>query len=92
MDKPHKQVITTHPVAIKFGQSRVHVQNPYPWHSKSEAIQCPKCEQFFIATVGFDTTSLIKTLEAQHEKNQEHPDVIPSEPVWTTIAECTCGL
>lgn len=92
MDKPHKQVVTTYPVAIKFGQARVHVQNPIPWHAKSEAIQCPKCETVFIVTEGFPKPQLLAELETQHKNQKTHPDVIPSHPTWTTVTECDCGL
>lgn len=92
MDKLHKQVVTTYPVAIKFGQARVHVQNPIPWHAKSEAIQCPKCETVFIVTEGFSKPQLLAELETQHKNQETHPDVIPSDPTWTTVTECDCGL
>jgi len=92
MDKPHKQVVTTHPVAIKFGQGRVHVQNPIPWHNKSDAIQCPECETVFIASVGFVQDKLLQELKKQHADKQQHPDVMPLEPNWTKIIECTCGM
>jgi hypothetical protein len=91
MDKPHKQVITSYPVAIKYGQSRVHVANPIPWHAQCEAIQCPECETVFLVTGGFPKVQFLQTLEKQHKNKEEHPDHIPSEPVWTSISECACG-
>ena len=92
VDKPHKQVVTTYPVAIRFGQARVHVQNPIPWHAQSEGVQCSKCEVIFIVTDGFPKAQLIAELEKHHKDNKTHPDVIPSDPTWTTITECDCGL
>jgi hypothetical protein len=92
MDKPHKQVITTYPVAIRMGQGRIHVQHPIPWHHKSEAVQCPECEAVFIASVGFAHENLLKMLKKQHADQQDHPDVIPFEPTWTKTAECACGM
>ncbi len=92
MDKPHKQVITTYPVAIKSGQRRVHVQNPIPWNAHSEKVKCPKCETVFIVTKGFPKGQLLEELETQHKNQKTHPDFIPSEPTWTAVRECDCGL
>jgi hypothetical protein len=90
MDKPHKQVITTYPVAIKHGQGRLHVPNPIPWHVHSEAIKCPTCETVYIVTSGFPRVELFKTLEKQHADKNEHPDHIASAPEWTRVADCDC--
>jgi hypothetical protein len=92
MDKPHKQVRTTYPVAIKSGQGLVHVPNPIPWHATDEHVKCPRCETVFIMTEGFPKAQLLAALEAQHKEEEEHPDVIPSEPNWTSIADCDCGI
>jgi hypothetical protein len=92
MDKPHKQVLTSYPVAIKSGQGHVHVRSPIPWHAKDELVKCPQCETVFIMTVGFPKAQLLAELETQHKNNEEHPDVIPSEPNWTTITDCDCGF
>jgi hypothetical protein len=92
MDQPHKQIMTTNPVAIRMGQGRVHVQNPIPWHYKSDAVQCPECEVVFLASVGFPQEKLLEALKKHHANNQPHPDVIPSEPTWPTIIDCTCGM
>jgi hypothetical protein len=92
VDKPHQQVVTTYPVAIKSGQARVHVQNPNPWHAKSEAVKCPKCETVFIVDESFPKAQLLEALERQHKNQEAHPDFIPSEPIWTTVSECNCGL
>ena len=89
MDIPHKQVLTTYPLAIKKGQARVHVRNPIPWHAKTEEIKCPKCEAVFIVDEGFP--KVLQALEAQHKNQEEHPDFIPSEPTWTKLCECDCG-
>jgi hypothetical protein len=91
MDKPHKQIVTTYPVAIKSGQTRVHVPNPYPWHTKSENVKCPKCETVFIATEGFPRAQLLDALETQHKNQETHPDFIPSQPTWTSVTDCDCG-
>jgi hypothetical protein len=90
MDKPHMQVITTYPVAIKSGQGRLHVPNLIPWHARSEAIKCPKCETVFIVTEGFPRVQFLEALENQHEKKEEHPDYIPSAPDWTHTSVCDC--
>jgi len=92
MDKPHKQVITTYPVALKYGQSRLHVASPIPWHASSEAVKCPQCEIFYIVTSGFPRDKLFEALKEHHDKKQQHPDLIPSAPEWTRIEECTCGF
>lgn len=92
MDKPHQQVVTTYPVAIKSGQAPVHVQSPIPWHAKSENVKCPKCETIFIVTEGFPKAQLLEALEMQHKNQEAHPDLIPSEPTWTTVTECDCKL
>lgn len=92
MDEPHKQVVTTYPVAIKSGQTRVHVKNERPWHAKSEEVKCPKCETVFIVTDGFPKALLLEALEVQHKNQEVHPDFIPSEPTWTRVIECDCGL
>ena len=89
MDKPHKQVVTVYPLAIKKGQTRVHVRNPIPWHSKNEQIKCPKCEAVFIVDEGFQ--KLLRKLEAQHKNQEQHPDFIPSDPNWARLCECDCG-
>lgn len=92
MDKPHKQVRTTHPIAIKSGQTRVHVRIPIPWHPDGGTVKCPKCETEFIVTQGFSTEWLLDTLVTQHKNQEAHPDFIPSDPTWTSIVDCDCGL
>jgi hypothetical protein len=92
MDIPHKQVITTYPVAIKSGQGRVHVRSPIPWHPDGGTVKCPECETVFIVTQGFPNDQLLKTLETQHRRNQEHPDCISSEANWTRIEDCDCHM
>jgi hypothetical protein len=92
MDNPHKQVVTTYPVAIRMGQGRVHVQHPIPWHYQSDAVQCPECEAVFIASEGFAEVKLFAELKKHHADHQDHPDMIPLEPTWTKIAECNCGM
>ena len=91
MDKPHKQVVTTYPVAIKSGQSRLHVANPIPWHARCENMKCPDCEIVFIVTDGFPKVQFLETLKKHHMNQEAHPDYIASTPEWTKIADCACG-
>jgi len=91
MDKPHKQVITTYPVAIKSGQSRLHVASPIPWHARCENVKCPDCETVFIVSDGFPKAQLLESLKKQHNNKEEHPDHIASAPEWTRITDCACG-
>jgi len=91
MDTPHKQVVTTYPVALKYGQSRVHVANPIPWHVQSETVKCPDCETLYILSGGFSKVQFLETLRKQHEKKEKHPDLIPSAPEWTHVSDCDCG-
>lgn len=90
MDKPHKQLITTYPVAIRNSQSRLHIPNPIPWHAQSEYIKCPKCDAIFIVTNGFPKVELLKALEKQHDNHTAHPDYIASAPEWTRETVCDC--
>lgn len=92
MEKPHKRVITTYPVAIKHGQGRIHVPDPIPWHVLSEHVQCPHCDTIYILTVGFPKVQFLETLRKQHESKQSHPDFIPSAPEWTKVSDCDCKL
>jgi hypothetical protein len=73
MDKPHKQVITTYHVAIKFGQPRVQIQNLIPWHASSEAIKCLVCETVYLGSEGFAEVKLLTMLESQHDNQEAHP-------------------
>jgi len=91
MDIPHKQVITTYPVALKYGQGRLHVENPIPWHARSEAVRCPECETLFIVSEGFPRVEFLETLKKQHQNRKDHPDLIPSAPEWTRVSKCDCG-
>ena len=96
MHAKHKQVKTTHPVAIKHGQGRVHVSgNPIPWHAFTEAVKCPECETVYILAAdrvgGFPTAKLLEVVKEQHKKKQEHPDYITFDPDWTTVADCDCN-
>jgi hypothetical protein len=90
MDKAHKQVVTTYPVALKYGQGRLHVPNPIPWHAQTEAVRCPNCETIFLLTSGFPKLQFFEALEKQHKNNEQHPDFIPSAPEWTRIEDCDC--
>jgi hypothetical protein len=90
MDKPHKQVVTTYPVAVKNSQSRLHVPDPIPWHSRCEYVKCPKCETVYIVDVEFPRVQLLSALEKHHADKQEHPDHIPSAPEWTRVENCDC--
>lgn len=91
MNKPHKRVTTTYPVAIKHGQGRVHVPDPIPWHVRCEHVKCPECDTIYILTEGFPRVQFLETLRKQHESKQEHPDFIPSAPEWTQVSDCPCG-
>jgi len=91
MDKPHKQVVATAPVVIKFGQTRVHVADERPWHAFAEKIKCPNCEIEFIVTHGFPSVDFLAVLDANHRNKEEHPDYIASDPAFTSIADCDCG-
>ncbi len=91
MNNPHKQVLTTYPVAIKHGQGRLHIPSLIPWHAKSEAVKCPDCETVFIVTDGFPKVQFLDAVAKQHKNHEEHPDYIASAPEWTKIADCTCG-
>jgi hypothetical protein len=91
MEAKHKQVVTTSPVAIKYGQGRVHVANPIPWHARSEVFQCPDCETLYIVTEGFPRSQFLEALKNQHREKAAHPDCIFSEANWTRIEDCNCG-
>jgi hypothetical protein len=91
MDKLHKQVVTTYPVAIKSGQSRLRVASPIPWHARCENMKCPDFETVFIVTDGFPKVQFLETLNKHHEIKIQHPNYIASEPEWTKIADCACG-
>jgi hypothetical protein len=90
MDKPHLQVVTSYPVAIKYGQGRVHVPNPIPWHAQSETIKCPHCETIFVVTTGFPRVDFLNALETDHKNEKEHPDYIASALAWTRTTDCDC--
>ena len=77
MDKPHKQLVTTYPVAIKNAQSRLHIPNPIPWHAHAEYVKCPKCEIIFIVTSGYPRVDLLKALEKQHEAPTTQTTLLP---------------
>ncbi len=93
MDKPHKEVMTTHPVAIKKGQGQIHVRagNLIPWHSRAAEIKCPKCDVIYIVGSGYPDGDFILTVLNHHKDQQEHPDYIASAPQWTHVIECDCG-
>src|SRR5580692_4954223 len=88
MNKPHKRVTTTYPVAIKHGQGRVHVPDPIPWHVHNEHVQCPECDIIFILTGGFPKVQFLETLRKQHQDKELLPDFIPSAPEWTQVSDC----
>ncbi len=73
MDKPHLQVITTYPVAIKSGQARIHVPSPIPWHPDGGTLKCPKCDTTFILTLGFPTEKLVKPSKPTTPANRTTP-------------------
>jgi hypothetical protein len=95
---PHKQLITTYPVAIKFGQGRVHLARlAEPWLGDAGTVRCPnpKCETVFTVTKehnkGFPTDSLLERLEADHQNQKEHPDYIAFDSAMN-ITECDCDM
>jgi hypothetical protein len=90
MDKPHKQVVTTYPVAVKNSQTRLHLPDSIPWHSHCEYVKCPKCETVYIVDVEFPRVQLLSALEKHHGEKQAHPDYIPSAPEWTHEIVCGC--
>lgn len=90
MDNPHKQVITTYPVAIKQGQMRLHVIPYGTWHRREVTLKCPRCETSFFLTDGFPQAQVLAILLKQHENRQEHPDYIPSAAEWTRVEDCDC--
>jgi hypothetical protein len=93
MDKPHKQVVATSPVAIKSGQTRIHVSDSHhPWHRFVESVHCPDCETVYIVTTGFSTKQFLETLKKHHKDKEEHPDYIASDPEFTSVSACGCTL
>lgn len=93
MDKPHKQVIASSPVAIKSGQTRIHVSDSHhPWHRFVESVECPECDVVYIVTVGFPMEQFLETLKKQHKNKEDHPDHIASEPAFTNVSDCGCKL
>ncbi len=91
MDKPHNQVVATSPVAIKSGQTRIHVSDSHhPWHRFVESVQCPECDAVYIVTVGFPMKQFLETLKNQHKNKEEHPDYIASDPEFTNVSDCGC--
>jgi hypothetical protein len=95
MDHPHKRVVTTHGVAIKAGQGRVHIpeQARHPWHRKSEHITCPICGTgYTLYTVSgeFPKPVLDGILIDHHKNKQGHPDFITSMPEFWRLEDCDC--
>lgn len=91
MDKPHKQVIATSPVAINRGQTRIHVIPFGTWHRREEILKCPQCETEFFLTDAFPKDKVLQILEKHHKNREEHPDFIASDPAFTHIENCECG-
>jgi hypothetical protein len=92
MDKPHKQVMTTSPVAINLGQGRLHVADEHRGDRENEIVHCPDCETFFVLTGKFPKEMFLETMKANHKKKEGHPDLIPSAPAWTSIIDCSCNM
>jgi hypothetical protein len=93
MDKPHKQVDATSPLAIKSGQTRIHVyKSLHPWQRITEPVQCPECDTVYIVTKGFALEKFLEILKKQHQTKEEHPDYIASEPAFTSTSDCDCGF
>jgi len=93
MDKPHKQVVATSPVAIKLGQTRIHVADSlHPWQKINERVQCPECETAYSVTKGFAMEQFVEILKKQHKDKEGHPDYIASDPAFTSVSDCDCTL
>src|ERR1700688_252058 len=84
MDKHHKQVMTTSDVAIKAGQTRVHVpaRAMHPWLREVENIKCPNCDASYLVFAKFPQPALNDILTDHHTNKRDHPDVIPSTTFW----------
>jgi hypothetical protein len=93
MDQPHKQVMTTSAVAIKAGQTRVHipVRAMHPWLREVENIKCPSCDTSYVVYAKFPQPTLNDILSGHHKNKQEHPDVIASTPAFTRLEDCDCA-
>lgn len=94
MDEPHKQIVTTAPVALRNNQRRLHIADDHPWHRFTDLVECPECGATFILT-GVETgrfpkEKVIAILEKQHETQKDHPDYIPSESAFTSVVDCDC--
>jgi hypothetical protein len=92
MDQLHKQVMTTSPVAIKAGQTRIHipVQAMHPWLRDVETIKCPNCDTNYVVYANLPRQALNDILIDHHTNKREHPDFIPSTTFWH-LADCDCG-
>jgi hypothetical protein len=90
LNRPHKRVTTTCPVAIKHGQGRLHVPDPIPWHVHDEHVKCPDCDTIYILTSRFPKVLFFETLSKQHQNKEDHPDFIPSAPESTKVSDCDC--
>jgi len=92
MDRPHQQILSTYPVAVKYGQGRIHVRSPIPWHHKCEDLKCPQCGTSFSVTVGYPREDFLNQLDSDHRNNREHADCISSGPNRVKTADCDCGM
>lgn len=91
MNDPHKEAITTAPAAVKQGQGRLHIYSTeHPWHRLTETLSCPRCDTAFVLTGGFPKNEVLTILEKQHERHEEHPDIISSDPAFMRIVDCDC--
>jgi hypothetical protein len=87
----HKKVMTTHPMAYRLGQTRVHPGITTPWVTSVEHLKCPDCDVMYIVTNGFDKQKFLETLAEQHKAAKQHPDYIPTDPDLTKLPmECDC--
>jgi hypothetical protein len=95
MDAKHKRVVTTNPIAIKHGQSRVHAPHPIPWHAFTQAVKCPECETVYVvaadSVLGIPAQKLLDVVNEQHKNKQEHPDYIAFDTAFTNVSDCDCG-
>jgi hypothetical protein len=91
METPHKQVVTSYPIAIKSGQRRIHVREERPFHAFVRPVKCPDCSTVFIADRELSDQDVLDALAKHHHAKVDHPDYIASQPVWTQIEDCECG-
>jgi hypothetical protein len=91
--EPHKLLNTTHALAVRKDQKRVHHPTDPIWHGVPTDFKCPDCDTVYLLSRDFPKDKLLEALKENHTRGLPHQDYF-EDPYdihgCMTLDDCIC--